>query len=89
MVTVPEENNLLIVLLAVVALCIALLIYILPTIIAFCRSHRNRWVILIINVVFGGTVLGWFFALIWAVNKLDDPLKGGTKLDRQGSDPII
>ena len=72
-----------------VLLCAGLLIYLLPALIAFCRRHRNRWIILLINMVFGGTVLGWFAALIWALNKLDDPVKGGTKIDRQGSDPIV
>jgi hypothetical protein len=43
-------------------------IYVFPTIVAFARSHPNRWVILLINCVFGTTVIGWLGALIWAFN---------------------
>lgn len=42
------------------------IIYILPTFIAFYRKHPNRWPIFAINIVFGGTGLGWLAAIIWA-----------------------
>jgi hypothetical protein len=67
----------------------AFLFYFLPTIIAFRRQHRNRWVIFIVNFVFGGTLIGWLVALIWALNKIDDPRKGGSKYDNQPHDPLI
>ncbi len=41
------------------------------------------------GVVFGATVLGWVGALIWAMNKIDDPLKGGIKHDPQTNDPMV
>jgi hypothetical protein len=41
--------------------------YFVPTIIAFLRRHHYRWPILIINVVFGVTVIGYVIALIWAI----------------------
>lgn len=47
-------------------LLIAAAIYLIPTFVAFSRGHPNRWVILIINVVFGGTGLGWLGSLVWA-----------------------
>lgn len=43
------------------------IIYVLPTILAFRRSHPNRWIILVINVAFGGTIIGWGIALVWAL----------------------
>ena len=46
---------------------IILAIYVAPTFVAFRRNHPNRWIILLINVVFGGTVIGWGIAMIWAV----------------------
>ncbi|MBT3688605.1 MAG: superinfection immunity protein, partial [Cryomorphaceae bacterium] len=55
---------------------IVLAIYFLPTIIAFKRSHRNRWIILLMNI-FGATIVFWVIALVWALNKVDDPIKGG------------
>jgi hypothetical protein len=43
------------------------IIYIMPSIVAFRRNHPNRWIILVINVAFGGTVIGWGIALAWAL----------------------
>jgi hypothetical protein len=54
------------VLLCIGALLLAL-VYILPSIIAFQRGHRYRWPILIINIVFGATVIGYVVALIWSI----------------------
>ena len=68
---------------------LSLVLFFLPTIIAFRRDHRNRWVIFLINLVFGATVLGWIGALIWAMNKIADPLKGGVKYDPQAHDPMV
>lgn len=42
-------------------------VYVVPTFIAFRRNHPNRWLILLVNVVFGGTILGWGIALAWAL----------------------
>jgi len=63
--------------------------YCLPSIVAFSRRHRNRWVILAINLAFGATLIGWIIALLWALNKVDDPIKGGMKYDPQPNDPIL
>ena len=48
-------------------------VYIIPTFIAFRRNHPNRWPILLINVVFGGTILGWGVALAWALRAVHRP----------------
>ena len=63
--------------------------YCLPAIVAFSKRHRNRWVILAINLAFGATLIGWVIALVWAMNKVDDPVKGGWKYDPQPNDPIL
>lgn len=74
---------------AAVAGVLLLVLFFIPTIIAFRRDHRNRWVSFLINLAFGATVLGWVGALIWAMNKIDDPLKGGIKYDPQPHDPMV
>ena len=61
-------------------------LYFLPSIISFRRNHRNRWLIFLVNLVFGVTVLGWIGSLIWSLNKVDDPTKGGYKTDGQDGD---
>ena len=43
-------------------------IYLIPTIVAFLRGHPNRWLIMVINVAFGGTVIGWLGPLVWAMS---------------------
>jgi hypothetical protein len=42
-------------------------LYVLPSLIAFRRRHRHRWVILIVDVMFGASVVGWLWALFWAL----------------------
>jgi hypothetical protein len=49
-----------------IALLIIGAIYAAPTLLAFRRNHPNRWIILVINVSFGGTIIGWGIALVWA-----------------------
>lgn len=41
-------------------------LYILPTLIAFIRGHRSRYAIVMLNVLFGWSVLAWLIALIWS-----------------------
>ncbi len=67
---------------------IAIAEYFLPTIVAFKRSHRNRWIILLLNI-FGATIIFWVIALIWAFNKVDDPIKGGYQTDGQEGDRTL
>lgn len=38
----------------------------LPIIIAIVRKHSNIAPIILVSVLFGWTIIGWFIALIWA-----------------------
>ncbi len=42
------------------------LVYFLPTLVAGHRGHSTGG-ILILNLIFGWTVVGWLFLLLWAV----------------------
>ena len=54
--------------LALVGLLIAgFLVYFLPSLIAFSREHRNGLGVLLVNLFFGWTLIGWAGALIWSV----------------------
>ena len=44
-------------------------IYFLPWIIAVERGHKNATAILIINLFFGWSFVGWVIALAWAFMK--------------------
>ena len=62
----PPDDTVFIIVLGI-SLLIVGIVYIMPSIVAFRRSHPNRWIILVINIAFGGTVIGWGIALVWAL----------------------
>lgn len=48
-------------------------LFMVPSIIAFRRGHPNRWPILAVNICLGGSGIGWFAALIWALHAVHRP----------------
>jgi hypothetical protein len=50
-----------------------LVLYFLPTILAFARSKRDAVSILVLNLFLGWTAIGWVIALVWAL-KADSPV---------------
>ncbi len=46
-----------------------ILLYFLPSIIALNKKDKNIVTIIIINLFFGWTVIGWIFTLIWVIKK--------------------
>ena len=42
-------------------------IYLLPTIVAFARNHRNKQALARLNLFGGWTIFGWLTALVWAL----------------------
>lgn len=60
-------SALLLVLVSIIALVLTLLIYLLPGFIAYRRDHPNRLVILLLNILLGGTGIVWIICLIWAL----------------------
>lgn len=63
----PPSDDVTFVIFLGIAFLIAGIFYIMPSIIAFRRNHPNRWIILVINIAFGGTIIGWGIALVWAM----------------------
>ncbi|MER6103376.1 superinfection immunity protein [Streptomyces sp. NPDC001832] len=55
--------------LTVIVVVIGAALYLLPSLIAFNRSNKDRWLILVINVVFGATLVGWALALYLTLRK--------------------
>jgi hypothetical protein len=49
-----------------IVLC-GLLLYFLPSFIAFSRGLRNRWAIFVVNLLLGATLIGWVVSLVWAI----------------------
>lgn len=40
--------------------------YLLPTLIAYNRGHKNQNAICLLNLLLGWTILGWIVSLIWS-----------------------
>jgi fluoride ion exporter CrcB/FEX len=45
-----------------------IIIYFVPAMIANQKKHRQSSPILLVNLFFGWTILGWLIALIWSVS---------------------
>ena len=56
------------VVLLLLLLVIGLGLYFLPTIIAIFRNHHQCGVIIVINLFFGWTFIGWVISLAWSVS---------------------
>ncbi|MCD7772270.1 MAG: superinfection immunity protein [Oscillospiraceae bacterium] len=57
---------LIIILIALIAACIAL--YFTPTIIAVKNNHSSKTTIILINVFLGWTFAGWVATFVWALD---------------------
>jgi len=44
-----------------------IVLYFLPTFIGIIRYRLNIWAIILTNIVFGWTIIGWIVALIMAI----------------------
>jgi len=53
------------------AVVFGVVIYVLPSIIAYKRKHQNALAITALNILFGWSFLGWAAAMIWALTKID------------------
>lgn len=42
-------------------------LYLLPSLLAFVRGHRNKQALAKFNILGGWTIFGWIVALVWAV----------------------
>jgi len=52
-------------------LIVVVLLYWVPTVVAYWRHHHNRLAILVLNTFLGWTFLGWVAALIWASTRVE------------------
>ncbi len=54
-----------------IVMILGLLLYFIPTVVAFQKNHINKTAIFILNIFLGWTFIGWVIALIWSVIKKD------------------
>jgi hypothetical protein len=50
----------------ILMLIAVIIIYILPTIIAYGREHPRRQDVLVLNLLLGWTLIGWIGVFLWA-----------------------
>jgi len=50
-----------------IVLLLFLFAYLLPSVVAYLRSHNDGKAITILNLILGFTVIGWVAALIWSL----------------------
>lgn len=60
------------VIMIVLAALAALFLYMLPTMVAISRKHRNTAPIAVVNVFFGWTLIGFVGCLAWALINYGD-----------------
>jgi hypothetical protein len=52
----------------VLLVCVLIVAYLVPTIVAAQRKHNKVGAIFALNLLLGWTLLGWVIALAWSVN---------------------
>jgi cell shape-determining protein MreD len=52
----------------VIMLAATILLYFVPSIVAVRRNHRCKGLIIVLNILLGGTGVIWIIALVWACN---------------------
>ena len=52
------------------AIVAVLIVYFIPTIIAYKRKHHNALAIGALNLIFGSTGIGWGVAFVWALTRV-------------------
>lgn len=58
---------------ALVLLAVLLIVYFIPSIIAYKRWHNNGTSIFILNLLLGWTFLGWVACLVWSLSSDTQP----------------
>ena len=54
-----------------IALAILIVVHFLPAVIAIIRGHHNVVAIILVNILFGWTFIGWGIALIWSFTSIN------------------
>lgn len=57
----------------VVILVILTFVYLIPSCIALARGHQSAAAILVTNILFGWSGIGWVVALIWSLTGVNKP----------------
>jgi len=56
-------------LLELMLIIVIIVLYFLPSLVAYFRQHRNILAIFVLNLLLGWSVLGWVGSLVWSFAK--------------------
>ncbi len=63
-----NENTIMVILLILIVI-----LYLLPTLLAFARDIPRRKAVTVLNIILGWTLIGWFVAFLWATLEATTP----------------
>lgn len=55
----------------IIGILIAIVLYFIPTVIAFFRGHHNAVAIFGLNLLLGWTFIGWVASLVWSLTAVE------------------
>lgn len=61
------DGSIIIPIASLIAIVFGFVLYLLPSVVAASRGHKQAAAIIVLNLTLGWTGLGWIFALIWAL----------------------
>lgn len=67
----------------VIGATIVLVLYFVPSIVAFVRKHEKAGWIFLLNLLAGWTMLGWGVALVWAEEAGESQVMGEEAPEKQ------
>jgi len=69
------------ILIVMIAFLAFVFVYLLPSLVAYFRRHRNANSICVVNLFFGWTLVGWVLCLAWSVssNVYEAPASEGSE----------
>lgn len=50
------------------SLLLALMFYMIPSVVAYARGHRSVLAIIAVNILLGWSFLGWIIAFVWSLS---------------------
>lgn len=62
-----NDPNGLIWVLIIIVMIFSFIFYLIPSMIAFALRHPQRWIIFLINIFMGWTLIGWVVLFTWSI----------------------
>ena len=64
-----NDLSIVVIIAIIIGSIISLILYYLPTIIAFGKGKTNKWAVFALNFFLGWSLIAWVIALVWALKQ--------------------